>query len=141
MIQTLLEDQEVDFSVLSDLEIMDLEERTIKELPQAYIQDKMYVSLNDVIISKDIKQWSYLNHIKLNQNDMRKDTKEIELLIESNAPKATEPWEVVHSQDYGLYAHRTVLGWIVAGIKLKTRIILKTIHIKADQHPKLGEYV
>ena len=54
---------------------MDLEERTIKELPQAYIQDKMYVSLNNVIISKDIKQWPYLNHIKL--NDMKKDVKEV----------------------------------------------------------------
>ena len=74
-IQTLLEDQEVNSQVLSDLEIMDLEGRTIIELPQVYTQDKMPLSLNDVITSEDIKQCPYLNHIKL--NDMRKDAKEV----------------------------------------------------------------
>ena len=137
-IHTLLEDQEVVSQVLSDLEIMDLEGRTTIELPQVYTQDKMPVSLSDVITSEDIKQWPYLNHIKL--NDMRKEAKEAGLPIGSNVPKATEPWEVVHSQDDGPYAYRTVLGWIVAGIKLKAPIISNRIHVKNNELFQNGLY-
>lgn len=39
----------------------------------------------------------------------------IELLIGTNVPKAMEPLEVIHSEDNGPYAIRTVLGRTVNG--------------------------
>lgn len=39
----------------------------------------------------------------------------MELLIGVNVPKAMEPWRIINSQGNGLYAVRTLLGWVVNG--------------------------
>lgn len=127
-IQTLLEDQQVDSCVLDDIEISDLEGRNIITLPDVYTQTKMPVSIEDVVTTHDLAQWSYLRSVEL--PDISKEAVEVGLLIGSNVPKATEPWEVVHSQDGGPYAYRTLLGWVVCGLTSKTTT---NLHVSANR--------
>ena len=135
-VQTLLEDQRVNTRVLTDLEISDVDGQHTIQLPKVYTQDKMPVSLEDVVTKQDIEQWSYLSHINL--QDYKKESCEVGLLIGSNVPKATEPWEVIHSQNEGPYAYKTVLGWVVCGLKGKrTNITSNRILVKADLHQQL----
>ena len=135
-VQTLLEDQRVNTRVLTDLEISDVDGQHTIQLPKVYTQDKMPVSLEDVVTKQDIEQWPYLSHINL--QDCKKESCEVGLLIGSNVPKATEPWEVIHSQNEGPYAYKTVLGWVVCGLKGKrTNITSSRILVKADLHQQL----
>lgn len=39
----------------------------------------------------------------------------MDLLIDTNAPKVLEPWEVINSHRNGPYARRIVPGWTVTG--------------------------
>ena len=135
-VQTLLEDQRVNTRVLTDLEISDVDGQHTIQLPKVYTQDKMPVSLEDVVAKQDIEQWSYLSHISL--QDYKKESCEVGLLIGSNVPKAAEPWEVIHSQNEGPYAYKTVLGWVVCGLKGKrTNITSNRILVKEDLHQQL----
>jgi hypothetical protein len=134
-VQTILEDQQVDSRVLKDLEISDMEGENTIQLPDVYTQDKMPVSLEDAVTTSDITQWPYLHHVKL--PDFRKEAKEVGLLIGSNVPKASEPWEVVHSENDGPYAYRTLLGWVVCGLKGKSGITSNRILVKSDLHQQL----
>ena len=135
-VQTLLEDQRVNTRVLTDLEISDVDGQHTIQLPKVYTQDKMPVSLEDVVTKQDIEQLPYLSHINL--QDYKKESCEVGLLIGSNVPKATEPWEVIHSQNEGPYAYKTVLGWVVCGLKGKrTNITSNRILVKADLHQQL----
>lgn len=59
---------------------------------------------------KDLIKWSYLEKVDVPEIDSN-----IELLIEANAARVTEPWEVINSQDGGPYAVRTQVGWIING--------------------------
>ena len=43
---------------------------------------------------------------------------EVEILIGCDCPRATEPWDVIHSKNGGPYAVKTCLGWIVIGPKV-----------------------
>ena len=60
---------------------------------------------------EDLDRWPYLRGIKI--PDINSD---VGLIIGTNAPLASEPWEVVHSQDDGPYAAKTLLGWAVRGL-------------------------
>ena len=64
----------------------------------------------DVPTQEDVDRWSYLRGIKI--PDINSD---VGLLIGTNAPLASEPWEVVHSQDDGPSAVKTLLGWAIRG--------------------------
>ena len=134
-VQTLLEDQRVNTRLLTDLEISDVDGQHTIQLPKVYTQDKMPVSLEDVVTKQDIEQWPYLSHINL--QDCKKESCEVGLLIGSNVPKATEPWEVIHSQNEGPYAYKTVLGWVVCGLKGKCTNITSNRILKADLHQQL----
>ena len=50
----------------------------------------------DIPKQEDVDRWPYLRGIKI--PDINSD---VGLLIGTNAPLASEPWEVVHSQDDG----------------------------------------
>ena len=55
--------------------------------------------------------WQYLNEIIV--PELRDER--IGILIGCDCPQAMEPWEVIHSQDGGPYALKTILGWTVVG--------------------------
>ena len=64
----------------------------------------------DVPTQEDVDRWSYLRGIKIPDINI-----DVGLLIGTNAPLASEPREVVHSQDDGRYAVKTLLGWAIRG--------------------------
>lgn len=51
----------------------------------------------------------------LSWNPAATNNADIALLIGCDVYKAMEPWEVIHSEDDGPYAVRTVLGWVING--------------------------
>ncbi len=112
-VQNLLQDQKVKTTVITDLEIDDVQEQHVIELPNVYCtKDKLPVSLKDVVANKDVAEWPYLNEVKL----LDIEANDVGLLIGSNFPRATELWEVIHSQNGGPYAYRTLLGWVACGL-------------------------
>ncbi|XP_072051190.1 uncharacterized protein [Amphiura filiformis] len=115
-VQTLLDEQMVDGRLLDDLEVSDLCKENKIELPGVYVWgDQMPVSKEDIITDQDIKEYQYLKDVKLPTLHVE-DEAEVGLLIGNNVPKATEPWDVVHSENGGPYAYKTRLGWVVSGL-------------------------
>ena len=98
--------------MLSDLEIMDLQGKTKISLPEVYTQKQIPVAREDILTKEDLKEWQYLDKVKLPQVDA-----EVGLLIGNNVPQAMEPLEVINSKDGGPFACRSVLGWQVYGSK------------------------
>ncbi|XP_035657338.1 uncharacterized protein LOC118403009 [Branchiostoma floridae] len=109
-LNTINDTKAVQSEVLHDLEVMDLKGENTIPIATAYTQKKIPASKTNIITTKDLTAWPYLNEVDVPQIDA-----EIGLLIGNNVPKAVEPWQVVHSQGGGPYAIRTVLGWSVNG--------------------------
>lgn len=65
---------------------------------------------NKIPTQAQLKQYPYLHHIQLPEND-----EDGGILIRNNIPKASEPLEVIHSEPDGPFALRTSLGWAVYG--------------------------
>ena len=134
-VQTLLGDHKVDTQILTDLEVTDIDGHNRIQLPNVYTQQKMPVTLEDVVSTRDLRQWPYLNTIDL--QDYTREVNEVGILIGSNVPKATEPWEIVHSQNDGPYAYRTLLGWIVCGLGGKSGVTSNRILVRGDLQQQL----
>ncbi len=80
------------------------------DLPELYTQGSMPVSKNNILIQEDLKDWPYLEGIKIPSIN-----EEVELLIGINASNLMEPWEIINSPGGGPYAVKTLLGWVVNG--------------------------
>lgn len=89
--------------VVSGLEVGSIDGNMFLELPKAYTQSKIPVT-RDIPTQKDIQRWPHLKKIQLDEIDA-----DIELLIGVNAPKVTEPWQIIYSEGNGPYLVRTVL--------------------------------
>lgn len=74
-------------------------------------QHRNILHTGDMVRPQDLLKWLYLS--KVHTPSLHAD---IDLLISTNAPKLLEPWEVINSQGNGLYAVKTVLGWVVNGL-------------------------
>lgn len=70
----------------------------------------MPVTRHNIITEKDLRKWPYLQKIKIPKLDVG-----VDLLIGTNAPKLSEPWEIIHRCNDGPHAVRTLLGWVVNG--------------------------
>ena len=116
-------------SVVS-LEVLDLDEVNLVELPTVFSTPKMPVTSSDIPRQKDIEKWQYLKDVKLSQLNAN-----VGLLIGNDVPKALEPQEVKGSRNGGPFAIRTLLGWVVNGPLCRDG---KTSHtanfIKADEN-------
>lgn len=95
---------------VTGLEVGDLEGSTYLDLPKVYTQSKIPVSKENIITEADLKNWPYLREIQLKEIEA-----DIELLIGTDVPQAMEPWNIINSQDNGLYAVKTLLRWVVTG--------------------------
>ena len=93
---------------LCGLEVSSLDGKDFIELPEVFTQCTIPVSDKNIPREEDLKQWPYLNEVKLNSIEA-----DVSLLIGMNIPKAMEPLKVINSQDNGPYAVLTNLGWIV----------------------------
>ena len=95
---------------LSGLEVCGLKENIYIDLPEIYTHRDIPVSKENIPVQDDLKGWPHLHGIQLPQTNA-----DIGLLIGCDVYKAMEPWEIIHSEDNGPYAVRTVLGWVING--------------------------
>ena len=98
----------IDTYVIRGLEVCDLSGTNAVKQPMVYTRVEMPVSMEDVPRQADVNRWSYLRGIHIPDIDS-----EVELLIGTNAPKASEPWQVVYSQENRPYTMKTLLGWAI----------------------------
>ena len=96
--------------VLFSLEVFDLAENNLVELPTVFSVPVLPVSKDSIPRQDDLLRFPYLRGIQIPSIDS-----EIGLLIGSDVPKALEPQEVRVSQGQGPFATRTVFGWTVNG--------------------------
>lgn len=110
VLTTMSSTKQVKSCLLRDLEVSGLEESNFINLPKVFTQKTIPVTREIIPTQKDIDKWPHLQEIKLPCTDA-----EIGLLIGNNVHEAFEPWKVIHSQDNGPYAVKTILGWTVNG--------------------------
>ncbi len=110
LIQMMSQDKSVPSYIISGFEVSSLEENYFIPLPEIYTQQSMPVGPSNTPTNEELSKWPYLNKVQI----LRIPAK-VELLIESNPPKAIEPWEAINSQGYGSYAAKTLLEWVVNG--------------------------
>ena len=79
--QTLTDEKVVKGHVLTDLEILDLQSKTVISLPEVYTQAQIPVAREDVITSDDLKEWPYLTQVELPLIEA-----DVGLLIGNNVP-------------------------------------------------------
>ncbi|XP_043217631.1 uncharacterized protein LOC122379454 [Amphibalanus amphitrite] len=100
----------IDSQVVHGLEVADLGGRHVLQLPAVYSLEKVPVDDSDIPRQEDVSRWPYLRDVRLPRVDAP-----VELMLGNNVPLAMEPWEVIHSQEGGPFATRTLLGWVING--------------------------
>ena len=123
------EDSKTDCRVVA-LEVQDLDEDHLFELPVVFTRPSLPVTTESVANQQDIEKWRHLSEVKIPNIDA-----DVGLLIGSDAPEILEPKQVIPSQNGGPYAIRTILGWVINGPLSKiTNANTRTANfIKADQ--------
>ena len=93
-----------------DLEVMDLKEETLVELPHVFTRPHLPVTVENAANQGDVDRWPHLAGIKISKIDVN-----VGLLIGNDAPKILQPKEVRESSHNGPYATWTVFGWVING--------------------------
>ncbi|XP_022797621.1 uncharacterized protein LOC111335892 [Stylophora pistillata] len=91
------------------LQVTDLEEENLVELPCMFTRTKLPVSLKNGAHQEEIDRWPHLSRVRIPKIDSN-----VRRLIGSDVPEVLEPKEVRRSNG-GPYASRTMLGWVVNG--------------------------
>ena len=122
------EQNKTDCCIVS-LEVLDLDEVNLIELPSVFTREKLPVAAENIATQEDIDRWPHLSGIQLPKVDAN-----VGLLIGSDAPEVLEPKEVRSSSQGGPYATKTVLGWVVNGPlgRVQSSSISTANFIKAD---------
>ena len=89
------------------------EEKVWVQLPRTDTQEDLPVDNREIATIEKLKKLKYLDKLRpvMNVND----NKEVSLLFGANCVRALEPREVISTQNGGLYAFKTLLGWCVVG--------------------------
>ena len=95
---------------LVNLEVSDLSDHNVIELPMVYSRPSLPVSTNAIGTQEDVNRWPHLKGITIPNIKA-----EIGLLIGSDVPQILQPVEVRESKNGGPFATRTVLGWVLNG--------------------------
>ena len=93
-----------------NLEILDLNEEHMVELPKVFSRPNLPISRENVANQHDVDRWPHLRGIDIPSVDA-----EVGLLIGSDVPEALQPREVRKSKDGGPFATRTIFGWVING--------------------------
>lgn len=92
------------------LDVFDLDENTLVELPTVFSTSKLPVDESSIPCQTDVERWPHLKDVKITKIDAR-----IGILIGNDAPRALEPKEIIECEGRGPYAVRTVFGWTING--------------------------
>lgn len=117
LLRTMGKEQTISTHVVMGLEVSSLDENNFLKLPQVFSQAEIPVKKENIPQQSDVDKWPHLKEVQLNQVD-----RAIGLLIGTNVQKALEPWKVIHSEDGGPYAVKTILGWTINGPLLRGEI-------------------
>ena len=93
------------------LEIMDMDEINMIELPEVLTKEKLNISTDGLACQDDANRWSHLAGIQVSE----RINAEVELLIGQDVPKALEPSEIRTRRGSGPYATKTKFGWALNG--------------------------
>lgn len=104
----------INSSMIQHLEVSDLDENSLLDLPLIYTTSDIPVTSKDIPIQEDVDQWPHLQGVQLPVVDAQ-----IGILIASDVPKALEPLVVINSENGGPYATKTLLGWAINGPLLR----------------------
>ena len=110
-VQTLTGESLIPSHKLVNLEVMDCHGDNTIKLPQVYTCAKLPASQSHAPTKEDLKAYPHLHGVPL--PEFKGD---VEILIGNNVPEALEPWEIIHSENQGPFASRTLLGWVVHGL-------------------------
>ena len=105
-------------SIVVSLEVFDLQEENIVELPVVFIRPKLPVSVETTAKQEDLDRWPHLSDVTIHTIEA-----DVGLLIGSDVPEAMEPKEVRSSKNGGPYATRTVFSWVVNGPLSKVQLL------------------
>ena len=89
-----------------------INEQWIK-LSKCYTTSDSSIDAKKVATKENLRKWKYLDSIS--KKTCQDDNIKIGILIGANCSKATEPIEVIPSQEGGPCAFRTILGWCIVG--------------------------
>ena len=81
--------------VMANLDVMDLDENIMIEVPNAFSLKKLNVSLESITKQEDVDNWSYLHGVKVPRAPTNQD---VGLLIGVDVPEALEPEEIRRAQ-------------------------------------------
>ena len=93
------------------LEVSDVKEENVLELPVVYSRPSLPVNLDNLCEPEDLSKWSHLQDIDLPQIEANKVT----LLIGQDNSEALAPTELRKGVLGAPYATKTVLGWTLNG--------------------------
>ena len=93
---------------LVNLEVSDLSDLNVIELPMLYSQPSLPVSTNAIGTQEDVNRWPHLKGITVPNIEA-----EIGLLIGRDVPQVLQPVEVRESKNGGPFAMHTVFGWVL----------------------------
>ena len=93
------------------LEIMEMNEIIMIELPKVLTKEKLNISTDGVACQDDANRWSHLSGIRVPE----RINAEVVLLIGQDVPKALEPAEIRNRSGNGPYATKTKFGWTLNG--------------------------
>ena len=114
---------------LVNLEVSELSEKNLIELPMVYSMPSLPVSNDSVGTQEDVNSWPHLKGI-----EMRSIESEVSLLIGSDAPQVLQPKEFRESENSGPFALRKIFGWVLngpLGRRKAPRLQLQTSSIQA----------
>ena len=95
---------------LLDLEVYDLEENVLNNLPTVFTRPKLPVTEKDAAKQDDVDRWPHLSGVII--PDVKAS---VGLLIGNDNSDITEPLEIRKGYQGTPYAVRTVLGWVLNG--------------------------
>ena len=101
--------------IIKNLYITSTKEEYDVKLPPLFALNRIPTSKENIIQQEHLYNWPHLDSIHIPKVDS-----DIELLIGTNLPQATEPFEIIHAPDgnEGPYATKTRLGWLISGLTL-----------------------
>lgn len=107
---TIEKENSITKSSLVSLELFDLEEENLVELPTVFSVKSLPVSAEDVPKQDDVDRWPHLHGIQVSELDVP-----VGLLVGNDNIKALEPKEIRQSEGGGPYATKTQFGWAING--------------------------
>ncbi|XP_071150422.1 uncharacterized protein [Mytilus edulis] len=107
---TMGQEKVVDSSVISRLEVCDINGNNAISLPPIFTRSNLPVSRKDIVSSNDLQRWPHLCDVPLNRVNC-----DVGLLIGINVPRAMEPWDVITSVNNSPFSMKTLLGWVING--------------------------